>query len=53
MAFYEAVGKESIVNHAEIRNLRAPNKMVVAPRKSVFVSGKEGEAGHPRMVDAA
>ncbi len=23
---------------------------VVAPRASVFASGKEGEAGHPRMV---
>ena len=32
---------------------RAPNKMTVAPRASVFVSGKEGEAGHPRMVDGA
>ena len=27
--------------------------MVVAPRMSVFALGKEGEAGHPRMVDAA
>ena len=33
--------------------LRAPNKMIVAPRASVFASGKEGEAGHPRMVDGA
>ena len=32
---------------------RAPNKMVVAPRMSGFISGKEGEAGHPRMVDGA
>ena len=31
----------------------APNKMIVAPRASVFASGKEGEAGHPRMVDGA
>jgi len=28
-------------------------KMIVAPRASVFSSGKEGEAGHPRMVDGA
>ena len=33
--------------------LRAPNKMIVARRIRVFDSGKEGEAGHPRMVDAA
>ena len=33
--------------------LRAPNKMIVAPRASGFGSGKEGEAGHPRMVDGA
>ena len=33
--------------------LRAPNKMIVAPRARVFSSGKEGEAGHPRMVDGA
>ena len=32
---------------------RAPNKMSVAPRMSGFISGKEGEAGHPRMVDGA
>ena len=35
------------------RFLRAPNKMGVAPRSSVFAPGKEGEAGHPRMVDGA
>jgi hypothetical protein len=33
--------------------LSAPNKMIVAPRIRVFDPGKEGEAGHPRMVDAA
>ena len=27
--------------------------MIVAPRASVFASGKEGEAGHPRVVDGA
>ena len=32
---------------------RVPNKMIVVPRASVFGSGKEGEAGHPRMVDGA
>jgi len=31
----------------------APNKMIVAPRICGFGSGKEGEAGHPRMVDTA
>jgi hypothetical protein len=34
-------------------SLRAPNKMIVAPRMSGFASGKEGEAGHLRMVDGA
>ena len=33
--------------------LRAPNKMIVVPSESVSVSGKKGEAGHPRMVDGA
>ena len=28
-------------------------KPIVAPKASGFLSGKEGEAGHPRMVDAA
>ena len=28
-------------------------ELIVAPKASGFVSGKEGEAGHPRMVDAA
>ena len=32
---------------------RAPDKLVVVLRVSVFASGKEGEAGHPRMVDVA
>ena len=32
--------------------VRVANKMVVAPRMSVFGSGKEGEAGHLRMADA-
>jgi hypothetical protein len=27
--------------------------MIVAPKASIFVSGKEGETGHPMMVDAA
>ena len=33
--------------------LRAPNKMIVAPRTSDSVSGKESEAGHLKMVDGA
>jgi hypothetical protein len=33
-------------------NRRAPNKMIVAPRASDLGSGKEDEAGHPRMADA-
>ena len=36
-----------------VTGLRAPNNMIVAPRASVFSSGQEGEAGHPRMVDGA
>jgi len=28
-------------------------ELIVAPKASGFVSGKEGEAGHPRMVDTA
>jgi hypothetical protein len=48
-------GQEPRSNHAVIRKvfLRAPNKMIVAPGMSGFISGKEGEAGHPRMVDGA
>jgi len=42
------------MNYAShIQLLRGPNKMIVAPRIRVFDNGKEGEAGHPRMVDAA
>ena len=33
--------------------LRVSNEMIVAPRASVFASGKEGEAGRPRTVDGA
>jgi hypothetical protein len=33
--------------------LRAPDKMIVTQRISVFDADKEGEAGHPGMVDAA
>jgi hypothetical protein len=32
--------------------LRDPDKMIVAPRISVFGSGKEGKAG-PQGIDAA
>jgi len=37
----------------DVGRLRAPNKMSVAPRTSDSVSGKEGEAGHLKMVDGA
>ena len=39
--------------HQTIQDLEPLRKMIVAPRASVFGSGKEGEAGHPRMVDGA
>ena len=46
-------GWNSPIGQSDTVVLRAPNKMIVAPRASVFASGKEGEAGHPRMVDGA
>jgi len=35
------------------QNLECLTKLIVTPKTSIFVSGKEGEAGHPMMVDAA
>ena len=42
--------RDEFLSEEDLEPLR---KMIVAPRASVFASGKEGEAGHPRMVDGA